>query len=247
MSQIDLVKDFEDSISSKELDSLNADVSEAVLDSILNDGLLKEIPAIKTAIGIYKVGQSFQFRNYIKKLYRFLYQTNKISAEEKEKFINKFERNQGSRKDLFERILYIIEKLDDVYKADVIGRLFVAMVKEKMNSDDFLRLCICVERIFINDLHYFNRTFNRYNTLSYDERKIIVFSVSDDVVKNNLLNLGLMNSKIKDDKRKAIFYERDNFYKTEIKLNRYGMLLSKFGFRVLLPEKRDKFDVDGVI
>lgn len=117
-------QDIEVSIFNNNLKKILEDVGEALFDTLFEDGLLKEIPIVGTTIGLYKTGKSFKLRNYIKKILKFLNELKEITPEERENFLNKINKNPKEKKDLFERSLYILEKIDDSYKVEIIGRLF---------------------------------------------------------------------------------------------------------------------------
>ena len=48
------------------------DYMEMGLDSVMEDGLLKDVPIVSTVVALYKVGNSFKERHNLKKLYIFL-------------------------------------------------------------------------------------------------------------------------------------------------------------------------------
>lgn len=70
-------------------DSLEVDIVEGVselaeigLDSIMDEGMLKEVPFLSTVVSLYKIGTSLKERHNLKKLAIFLDGINKgISTE----------------------------------------------------------------------------------------------------------------------------------------------------------------------
>ena len=63
---------IKESILSEQAVSLASEYSEIALDSILQDGILKDIPVINTIIGISKASIAIRDRLLIKKLFNFL-------------------------------------------------------------------------------------------------------------------------------------------------------------------------------
>ena len=52
--------------------SVGANLFEVGLDSIMEDGFLKDIPLVSTAVALYKMGNSLIDRHNIKKLVEFI-------------------------------------------------------------------------------------------------------------------------------------------------------------------------------
>ena len=49
-----------------------SDLAEVGLDAIFEDGMLKDIPILSTAVSLYKIGSSIKERHNLKKLILFL-------------------------------------------------------------------------------------------------------------------------------------------------------------------------------
>ena len=222
---------IEKSLLSDDLKKITQDISESIIDSILNDGLLKDIPLISTSIGFYKAGQSFKLRNYIKNLYTFLFQLKDIEAQDKEKFIKRIDDNKNAKNELFERILFIIEKLDNSYKSEIIGKLFKNYIYSKISLNDFLRLSVIIERAFYKDLKYFLYD-NSPRSIEDKENKSILFSeMNRSDAFESLSNLGLLTAQISEN-----VYEQKS-YGSSKKINRkfvvtpIGRVLLEDGFK----------------
>ncbi|MDM3856490.1 MAG: hypothetical protein PT120_16755, partial [Aphanizomenon gracile PMC649.10] len=78
------MKDSE--IMSKLLELL-ADFGEVALDVTLEEGLLKDIPVIGSAIKIATITKNIPNQLFLSKMKRFLQKIDKISQEDKENFI----------------------------------------------------------------------------------------------------------------------------------------------------------------
>ena len=67
---------------------------------ILEDGLLKDIPLLSTAISIYKIGNSIKERHNIKKLNSFLNELNNgiVDDCQREEYIRDFVENKKIRR-----------------------------------------------------------------------------------------------------------------------------------------------------
>lgn len=64
-----------------------ADFMEVGLDTILDDGLLKDIPVINSIISLYKTGMNIRERFLIKKLIVFLTSLSDTTPEDRSKFL----------------------------------------------------------------------------------------------------------------------------------------------------------------
>lgn len=146
---------FTDTLKDKNLQDLTIEVSEVVLDSALDEGLLKDIPGLSTLVGIFKTSANYKDRAFLKKIFYFISQVNNISVEEREKLIFEIDNSKKYRIKLGEKLLYIIDKCDDHEKAEIIGRLFSTVLSLTISYDDFLRCSLVIEKCMMNDLLWF--------------------------------------------------------------------------------------------
>ena len=59
-----------------EVSSVIAELGEIGLDSLMDDGILKEIPIISTAVAAYNIGNTIRERYSVAKLYAFIQAIN---------------------------------------------------------------------------------------------------------------------------------------------------------------------------
>ena len=83
-----------------------------MLDSVLEDGLLKDIPIIASAISIYKLGTSLREWHELLKLYHFVKSLNNGMQDEKqrEKYILNFQNNQKTRNKELAYLMVVLDK-----------------------------------------------------------------------------------------------------------------------------------------
>ena len=91
----DLSKSLKDSLS-PEFESIISNAAELGIDALLEDGILKDIPFISSAISIYRIGKSIKERHNLKKLICFLDELNKCSLDENNR--NLYGRNSNRMK-----------------------------------------------------------------------------------------------------------------------------------------------------
>ena len=237
--KINFAEDLEKSLSS-DLNKINTQISEPVMDSILNDGLLKDIPIIGTAVNLYKAGQTFQALHFVQKIHRVLFYLQELSEKERSGFINSLDSKNKHK--VFERILYIVDKLDETQKADIIGQLLIHLVKGNLTQQLFFRLASIVNNSHISDLTYFYFVYKDHGALSYGDEydKFIQenqVSMSVEYMKEGLVTSGLLLRKLKkeDNSIKAKLYGGDptlgSSYKFEEAVSIVGEALLKYGYK----------------
>ncbi len=171
---------------SSELVDLGNDVAEIAIDSILDEGLLKELPVIKTVFTLYKTGKSVKDQFTLRKILSFLNGCNGLSKEETEEFIQNFE-NEKKSKEFGMQLLLLIDKTDDIKKAELIGKLFLLLLKKTFDLKVYLRLCYMINKCFYDDilcLQYFK-----------DSQSILTSNneIVDAIVLENLFSSGLLS------------------------------------------------------
>lgn len=136
-----------------ELGNLLIDNAEAVLDHLLQDSLLREIPAIGTAIGVIKLGADIRNRLFLQKLLRFFDQLGDISEAEKRQFVDKLQADEGFRRRVGENLILLLDHFDDVEQKPVLlARIFESYVGGTIDQATFQKLSTAVDRIKIYSL-----------------------------------------------------------------------------------------------
>jgi hypothetical protein len=171
-----------DAIVSDQLVQLSSDVAETILDSILGDGVLQNIPVFGVIYKVGKAGIGIREQYFAKKVFKFLLDIKDISQNERQAFINDLQEN--TKQDAGEVILLLIDKLDSLEKPSIIANLLKAKIKDQITIEKFLRLSVIIERSFLPDL----KKLHLYvNAKRYDEN-----------VSESLINLGLIYMSVID-------------------------------------------------
>ena len=140
-----LVKSFE----VKELGELASEYAELGLDSILDEGIVKDIPILRTLVGLAKVGFNIRDRLYLKKIVVFLAQVGQTTQEQRDDFVRKY---CGDSKRFEETVMLILEQADREEKAELIGKIFKACILGKIRYEDAITLSEMVNKAFWSDL-----------------------------------------------------------------------------------------------
>jgi len=125
--------------------------AEVILDSLLKNGILKDIPIVGMLVALFKTGKQVTELFYLKKLIGFIYGYEKIPEKMDKNITSDFE-DEKKRKDLGEKLLLIIESVDSIEKAGLIGKIFKLLKNEEISSPIFLRLCHLINKSFYDDL-----------------------------------------------------------------------------------------------
>lgn len=150
-----LNKIFASEIAQTTLD-LSIDYSEAVLDDIIEDGILKEIPIIKTVASVISVGIKIRERHFAKKFFTFLreFHSKVITDENLNSFINKFNSDSTYREKITEHILVYNDKFLQIEKSKILANLFLSYVERRIDWDLFSELSECLEKLQYKGLIY---------------------------------------------------------------------------------------------
>ena len=149
----DLTLSFNDSLLLNTSDILK-DYAELGIDSVLDAGVLKDIPIISTIFGVSKVINSVHERNLIKNLLLFLNELNSGNID-KEKLTNYKARLNSNKKEAEKelgRVLIILNQTIDNDKSIMLGKVFKAYVNETINWNQFCEFSEIVNRLFLQDV-----------------------------------------------------------------------------------------------
>lgn len=216
----EIVPEFNDSLVIDSSDIIS-DYLELGIDSILDNDSLKEIPIIKTFIGVGKITKSIRKRNLMKNLVIFINELNSGNIDKEKLKKHKEELNQNPKKAEKElgRILIILEQTIDNLKSSILGKLYKAYINQEIDWDLFVEFSEITNRLYINDLSILSLIFK--NQLSDTSNRSDLYRIE------RLNSLGVVGLA-----PKAIFIgtnaSRQDSY---ITLNQIGKIYSNIIFR----------------
>jgi hypothetical protein len=120
--------------------------------SLLEDGVLKEIPVIKSIIAFCKTWQAVHDQLFLRKVAGFVLACPKFTEPEKNKFLDEDLRDPKATKQLGDALVLILDKLDDLEKPAMLAKVFAAYVRGHIGYPDFRRLAIGIGSAFVGDL-----------------------------------------------------------------------------------------------
>ena len=135
---LDLAQSMEQTMEIGNL-SMITDVGEAIMDSALDDGILKDIPILGSVVGAGKCIKNISDVLFTNKLIAFLTGLKDADAEERKAAILKWESDAKYRINVGETLLNMVDRCDDTLKAQWLSKLFYVLVLKEGMGNVFMR------------------------------------------------------------------------------------------------------------
>ena len=154
---MNLISSFRDSIFKPMADPM-MNIGEVLLDTVFEDGVLKEIPIIGTIIGIAKASVAIHERQLAKNAYAFIkgLQEGSVPPERLDEYKQKLEDPKIAERELG----YVLLLLDrEIYaeKSVILGRMYAAVVDQRITWEQFQELSEALDRMFMVDFQVLKR------------------------------------------------------------------------------------------
>ena len=161
------------------------DILESGLDSNLNDGVIKEIPFISTAVSLYHIGKTVKERYHVRKMIEFIQEINKgiITEDKLNEYKKKFDSQEKFRIKELEYIVIIVDRYIGYNKPVMLARLYRAYLDGILKWTEFLVYSEVIDRFLASD----------FSTLT--KKDLIIYNNDDDANEDSVLRLvalGLM-------------------------------------------------------
>ena len=122
-----------ETIKNSDLQNVSVDIAEVAMDSILKDGLLRDLPIVNSILGIGKTAITIRDYLFLKKIIVFLSEIKETSVEKRWKMIDYVNSDQKQEVKVGEKLMYVLDKCDDHIDARLIAKFFCAFLEEKNN------------------------------------------------------------------------------------------------------------------
>ena len=150
--------------------SMITDVGEAIIDTALDDGILKDIPILGSIVGVGKCIKNISDVLFTNKLIAFLTGLKDADAKERKAAILKWEDDAKYRIRVGETLLNMINRCDDTQKAKWLSKLFYELVLKQQNSELFMRAEKVLSVMSVMDvLSFLNLPQSSYGNLSLEK------------------------------------------------------------------------------
>jgi hypothetical protein len=167
-------------------------VSEVALDSLTDNEIIKDIPVIGIFVRLARATMSIPDRIFAKKVERFISVTNSIPRDKRDQFHDRLEAEPDLRRKAGEVLVLTLDRVEDLQKAAITGKLFSHFITGDIAFDILRRLLVAVDRAFIDDLLSFpqwaleGRSADSFDPQSLDGTGLVdpVYPVFGDVPAN---------------------------------------------------------------
>ena len=138
------------SINEEALSSLSG-IAEVGLDSIFEEGFLKDISILATVASVYRIGKSVRERHHLKNFAIFLDELNTVddSPEFQDRYKQYF--SSGDRDKEIEYLIIILDRFAESEKAVFLARLYAGYINRHLGWDDFRMYANIIDRILPGD------------------------------------------------------------------------------------------------
>jgi hypothetical protein len=228
MEKDNIQNSFNTTLIDSNLENLGIDISELAIDSVLQDGLLRDIPIVGTIINLSKFGANVHDRLFLKKLLSFLNKLESIPSDKRKELIENIENSKKYRMKVGEKLLYIIDSCEDYEISELVGFLFKAFTEEKITYDDFLKGASVLKKLNMSDFKWFIK-----------ERKSYYFDLDDvgDLLSSGLFELHYeqLDVQVRDQDDYKVLRDSPyaSKYKTEVDGGGVSVHLSRAGEIIL--------------
>ena len=128
------------------------EAGEVALDSLLDDGVLRDIPILGQLVGLAKASRSIPDRIFRVKVERFAAEADKVDPKSRAAFIAQLQSDPETQNRAGEAIVLALERIDSIAKAEIIGKVFCAFVEQRIQLETLRRLLAAVDRAILDDL-----------------------------------------------------------------------------------------------
>ncbi len=135
-----------------EILSISKDLGETVIDSLLKDGLFKDIPIIGTGISVGKLVKSVSDSILLYKIIHFIDELGLKNQEEVDEFKNKYFKDKNY-KNIGSKILLILERSDSLTKIKWLAKSLRLFIERKISNREFLRISSIINNAYVEDVN----------------------------------------------------------------------------------------------
>lgn len=156
----ELTDSFEKSLFNDSNDVIS-DCLELGVDSFISDGILKEIPIVKSIVSVLKIGKNIHDRNLLKQTLTFINEFNNsnISIEKLNRYREDIENNDKKCEEELGRVLLLLNSYIDKEKSIMLAKLFKAYINIEINWNKFCEYSEIINRLFIQDFDLLRKIY----------------------------------------------------------------------------------------
>ena len=173
-------------IEKKEILSLSKNLGEVGIDSLLKEGIFKDVPFIGTGISIVRLINSVSDRILLAKIIHFINELDLKSEKEIDNFKEEYFKEKDYNK-IGSKILLILERADNLTKIKWLAKSLILLVDGNIAKEDFLRITSIINSAFVEDVTQIKVFDKRIEITSQND-------LIDTYILNHLFSIGLLES-----------------------------------------------------
>ena len=129
------------------------DIAEASLDSVMEDGMLKDIPVLGAIASLCRAGASIRERNLIRQTAAFIssFNNGSITDDELYSYRDKLENDNKRTEKELGRVILLLDRMIEEIQSKMLGAFYRSYVKGGISWDKFCELSEANERMFVSD------------------------------------------------------------------------------------------------
>jgi len=147
----DLPKSLIQTLADSELSDVASDLAETSLDTLIEDGIFRDIPIIGTLVGVWRSGVSVRDELFLRKLTTFLIDLGKIPTDERRDVIQSLS-NPATQENIGEKLIGLLDRFESTVKAQLLGRAFARYAECFITSEEFWRVSFIIDRLPMSDV-----------------------------------------------------------------------------------------------
>lgn len=156
-----VVASFDNTFENENLVDTFSQVGEFAIDQAIKNDVLKDVPLFGLLISGYKTIVNVKDYNLTRKVYRFLYNLQDTTPEERQKFSKKY--CEANQEKTALSLLNILDQLNNGNMVPIICNLMKAVIKEEMTIAQFNRLVMSIQRTAFTDLSQLSKYQEAYD------------------------------------------------------------------------------------
>lgn len=176
-----LGKSLMDTISMSDLPDALRDFGEECIDQFLEEGIVKEIPILKSVGAISKSVGAIKDYLFMKKLVIFLFSMNEMSEEDKRSLMDRLNKDAKSAAYVGEMLIELLSRLDNADKSLMIAKALKAYASGYFDFIQLQRINYAIDRLLMCDLQQLRSFVTATETVTTNGRPEIL----------NFINSGL--------------------------------------------------------
>lgn len=170
----------------EEMLSLTSGLSEIALDSILSDGIFKDIPFVGSLISIGKLTKSVSDRLLLFRILTFIKGFGVKSQSDIDEIKEKYFKDEDYQR-IGSKLLLTLEKIDDVIKIKWLAKSFRMYLDKKVDQKSFLKISSIINTAFVSDIGQIIAFEKRSNITSNN-------NLIDSYVLDHMYTIGLLEN-----------------------------------------------------